>query len=83
MWKERLNKIDCHHHINFSRVHNSYLDMKLTTQYKEHVHIILQLLDKKKCLSAKGCLKLKSSWIEMHTYKKRSFCPVLDKGMGK
>jgi hypothetical protein len=53
--------LNCHHHINFSRVHNSYLDMKLTTQYKEHVHIILQLLDKKKCLSARGCLKLKSS----------------------
>jgi hypothetical protein len=33
--------LNCYHHITFSRVHNSYLDMKLTIQYKEHVHIIL------------------------------------------
>lgn len=51
--------LNCHHHIKFSRVHNNYFYMKLTTQYKEHVHIILQLLDKKKISLCKRMFKIK------------------------
>jgi hypothetical protein len=66
--KEWENNLDLpfSHRLGRYKIDNDLISFfnGLTTyihQYKEHVHIILQLLDKKKCLSAKGCLKLKSS----------------------